>query len=238
MRMKKLGMALLCVLVSLSLYMPVQAAEVYSDGYFYYHVYEGYNSICGYFGTETTVTVPSFIAGRPVSRIEAGAFDGCNTIEKLVLPDTIMEIEEGAFSGAKNLTAVEDASGVWKQQDNPPRPSGGNNEYNGNKGGLEEIGDYEYEEPEEGEASNGQESQISGEPSENGQKSESGNGAGQRGQKPGSFDSTEGTDSTGRTDSADRTGFSVIGTGILIAAGVICVFAVAVGVRSWRKRRG
>ena len=140
--MRKLCLTLATFFFSLMLVLPVHAAQVYSDGYFQYHAYEGYNSICGYFGSETTVTVPSRIAGRPVSRIEAGAFDGCSTIEKLVLPDTIMEIEEGAFSGAKNLVTIEDASGVWdrmnagNQEDGSTEDGAGGSANDGNGAGT------------------------------------------------------------------------------------------------------
>lgn len=157
--MKRLRLALLAMLMGLSLYISVQAAEVYSDGYFYYHVYEGYNSICGYFGKETTVTVPSTIAGRPVSRIEAGTFNGCKTIKKLILPDTLMEIEEGAFSGAKNLEDIQDASGIWKQQEHGENSESTgtavsydnkNGNKNDNKNGG--IASYEYEETDDGQS--------------------------------------------------------------------------------------
>lgn len=146
--MKRIIFTWLSIVISFLWYMPVQAAEVYSDGYFYYHKQEGYNSICGYFGKELTVTVPSFIAGRPVSRIEAGTFEGCSTVEKLVLPDTIMEIEEGAFSGAKNLVEIEDASGVWKQQEDREKNTNKQEDREGNisKGSNIKIEDYEYEE--------------------------------------------------------------------------------------------
>ncbi len=137
--MRKFCLTLAGLFFSLILVLPVHAAQIYSDGFFQYHVYEGYNSICGYFGSEKTVTVPSSIAGRPVSRIEAGAFDGCSTIEKLVLPDTIMEIEDNAFSGAKNLKTIEDASGVWSKKKAEDEGNGSGENGNG-------IGDHEYTE--------------------------------------------------------------------------------------------
>lgn len=55
----------------------------YSHGYFYYHVHEGYVSICGYFGGEKAVEIPSSIAGKPVSEIEHNAFKGCSSIEQI-----------------------------------------------------------------------------------------------------------------------------------------------------------
>lgn len=79
---------------------------VYSHGYFYYHVHEGYVSICGYFGDEKAVEIPASIAGKPVSEIEHGAFDGCDSIERIILPDTIMYLYEDSFSGAEKLEDI------------------------------------------------------------------------------------------------------------------------------------
>ena len=57
----------------------------YSHGYFYYHVHEGYVSICGYFGGEKAVEIPSSIAGRPVSEIEHNAFKGCTALKNITV---------------------------------------------------------------------------------------------------------------------------------------------------------
>ena len=59
----------------------------YSFGHFYYHSHNGYVSICGYLGRETEVEIPSVMSGRPVSEIESGSFQGCNTIETITVPD-------------------------------------------------------------------------------------------------------------------------------------------------------
>lgn len=87
------------------------AAQTYSSGYFYYRSYDGYVSVCGYFGDETTVEIPATIAAKPVSIIESGAFDGCDTVTQILLPDTVMEVQDGAFSGAANLNSVLDYLG-------------------------------------------------------------------------------------------------------------------------------
>jgi len=78
----------------------------YSHGYFYYHVHEGYVSICGYFGSEKTVEIPSSIAGRPVSEIEHNAFKGCSSIEQIEVPDTIMYSYDDSFAGASSLKTI------------------------------------------------------------------------------------------------------------------------------------
>ncbi len=253
--MKKLWIAMVSVIISLSLYLPVQAATVYSDGYFYYHAYEGYNSICGYFGRETTVVVPSSIAGHPVSRIEAGAFDGCSTIEKLVLPDTIMEIEEGAFAGAKNLKEIEDASGVWKSQgtggnnggeggqENPSMPSGSEN--SGNPGNTVNPGDtgnaagadsYEYEDTGDGQGTDGQNPAIGSNAGQEAHEPESSNNAGQDGQGSNDKSTSEKENAGQENDRQSKHGISVV-LWVVIAGAAVILLAVA-GILIWRRRRG
>ncbi len=78
----------------------------YSHGYFYYHVHEGYVSICGYFGGEKAVEIPSSIAGKPVSEIEHNAFKGCSSIEQIEVPDTIMYSYDDSFAGASSLKTI------------------------------------------------------------------------------------------------------------------------------------
>ena len=72
----------------------------YSFGHFYYHSHNGYVSICGYLGRETEVEIPSVMSGRPVSEIESGSFQGCNTIEIITVPDTVVMVYEDSFTGA------------------------------------------------------------------------------------------------------------------------------------------
>lgn len=74
------------------------ASQVYTEGYFKYTVEDDSVSICEYYGKESEVTVPSMIAGNPVSTIAKGAFSDNSYVEKVNLPDTIMTIEEGAFA--------------------------------------------------------------------------------------------------------------------------------------------
>lgn len=89
---------------------PVHADETdttkYSAGNFYYHVHEGYVSICGYVGDDTEIIIPSNIAGSPVSEIESKAFDGCNTIETITIPETVDTLYDDSFSGMTSLKKV------------------------------------------------------------------------------------------------------------------------------------
>lgn len=158
----------------------VQAEEDttrYSFGHFYYHSHNGYVSICGYLGRETEVEIPSVMSGRPVSEIESGSFQGCDTIETITVPDTVVMVYEDSFSGAASLkkiishtvgVEIKADSGVTieyvnddnhqpietKPKEDKPGGSGESgiavptNKEPGNKD-ASEIGDYVYEETDE-----------------------------------------------------------------------------------------
>lgn len=53
-------------------------------------------TITDFHHTDDPIVIPGYIDGRPVTRIASGAFDGCGA-ESLILPDTLLCIEEGAF---------------------------------------------------------------------------------------------------------------------------------------------
>ena len=55
----------------------------YVSGYFKYIVENGSVAITGYNGRESEVTVPSQIAGTPVSKIASGAFGKAKTVTKV-----------------------------------------------------------------------------------------------------------------------------------------------------------
>lgn len=80
--------------------------EKYSAGHFYYHDHEGYVSICGYLGNETDISIPSNISGKPVSEIESGAFNGCDSIKTIEVPDTVMMVSGDSFTGAGSLEKI------------------------------------------------------------------------------------------------------------------------------------
>ena len=71
---------------------------VYSQGYLLYKIEDGGITIVRYVGDdEETVIIPNMIANYPVSKIAAGTFDDCPQVKTVYLPDTVMEIEEGAI---------------------------------------------------------------------------------------------------------------------------------------------
>lgn len=133
--MKKFMKVLMSCLVTCMVIQPLYAYAdtIYTEGYLKY-VLEGESiSICGYFGSEKEVTIPSSIAGYPVSKIAKGAFTDSKTVEKLILPDTIMTIEEGAIG--QGMTVVYDGNiervpTIPEDTENNEKPATGNNTEN------------------------------------------------------------------------------------------------------------
>ena len=89
------------------------SAETYNHGYFKYRLEDGGVTITLYFGNEETVTVPNQISGTPVSKIAAGAFANCPAVKSVILPDTIMSVEAGAFGGG---IAVDYSNTIWGKE--------------------------------------------------------------------------------------------------------------------------
>lgn len=52
------------------------------------------------------VILPNIINGLPVTEIATGAFKDCDEITELVIPNTIINIEEGALSGCSSLKSL------------------------------------------------------------------------------------------------------------------------------------
>lgn len=68
-------------------------------------------SITGYLGTNTAIEIPAVIEGFPVTAIASGTFSSYRDVfftnlTSVVLPDSLMTIEQGAFSGCSGLTNV------------------------------------------------------------------------------------------------------------------------------------
>lgn len=133
--MKKFMKVLMSCLVTCMVIQPLYAYAdtVYTEGYLKYVLENESISICGYFGSEKEVTIPSSIAGYPVSKIAKGAFTDSKTVEKLILPDTIMTIEEGAIG--QGMTVVYDGNiervpTIPEDTEKNEKPATGNNTEN------------------------------------------------------------------------------------------------------------
>ena len=63
-------------------------------------------TITGYKGTATTVKIPQYIGGLPVTTIGSSAFSGCSTITSITLPGTLTTINSSAFKNCSSLTTM------------------------------------------------------------------------------------------------------------------------------------
>ena len=67
-----------------------------------------------YSGSASTVTIPAYYEGQPVTRISSGAFSGCSSLVTINIPATITEIESSAFSNCSKLKNVVIPNSVTK----------------------------------------------------------------------------------------------------------------------------
>ena len=63
-------------------------------------------TITGYAGTNTEVSIPSEIEGLPVTAVGAEAFMESGTLTRIVIPDTVILIDERAFKECASLSKV------------------------------------------------------------------------------------------------------------------------------------
>lgn len=77
--------------------------SIYVYEYFQYTTEDASVTILSYYGTDSEVTVPSMIAGNPVNTIASGSFSSNDSVMKIHLPDTVMTVEEAAFSESQTV---------------------------------------------------------------------------------------------------------------------------------------
>jgi len=78
------------------------------DGDFEYELINGGTavSIIGYHGIGGDVVLPSSILGKPVKKIANSAFEGCENIETISLPESLTAIGHYSFMTCRNLTSI------------------------------------------------------------------------------------------------------------------------------------
>ena len=70
-------------------------------------------TITGYYGElPTEVSIPSEIDGLPVTNIGAFAFDGCESLRSVTIPESVNSIGHRAFAACKNLISITIPDGV------------------------------------------------------------------------------------------------------------------------------
>lgn len=81
------------------------SGKQYNDLFRYRMISDGYG-ISGFNGDNMrTLIIPNSYNGKPVTRILAGVFEGCD-VQEAVMTDSIKVIEEGAFKGCPFLKQV------------------------------------------------------------------------------------------------------------------------------------
>ena len=63
-------------------------------------------SISGASSTSTSLILPDYIGGCPVTEIKGGAFQNCGLVDTIVVPDSVTSIGEGAFKGCSSLVSI------------------------------------------------------------------------------------------------------------------------------------
>ncbi len=65
---------------------------------------DGVMTIAGYSGESNQAVIPDTINGRIVTQITDYAFDGCSSLENILIPSSVTSIGDSAFIGCSSLT--------------------------------------------------------------------------------------------------------------------------------------
>lgn len=107
MKAKKAAVLILALVTVFTLFgLTASAEELASGDYGYVLLEDGTVKITAYNGSEAAVTVPDTIDGRTVTVIGAGAFDQAATVESLVIPGCVKELETGAVSLCAKINSI------------------------------------------------------------------------------------------------------------------------------------
>lgn len=84
--------------------------QVFTSGdYQYVYPWEGedaYISIVGYTGHDVNLKIPGTLDGKYVVFIEQGTFHGCDFLNSVKIPNTVMYVSGRAFLGCNNMTQI------------------------------------------------------------------------------------------------------------------------------------
>lgn len=112
----KKGMALLLALLMLAVTVPMGAVSAATAGTYNgitYQIEGGEVTLTGYTSSlPTNLTIPSTIAGYPVTTIGYGAFEDCSRLRSVVIPDSVIELGTYAFAWCPFLHTVTVGDGV------------------------------------------------------------------------------------------------------------------------------
>lgn len=76
------------------------------NGSLQYKIQEDYAILIEYHGRDISLTIPECVDGRPVTVIGKKAFLAAKSLQKLVLPESLMHIQDWAFAFCSNLESL------------------------------------------------------------------------------------------------------------------------------------
>ena len=71
-----------------------------------YMIRENYVILTEYRGRDISLVIPEYVEGKPVTVIGKKAFLGAKSLQKLVLPESLMQIQDWAFAFCSNLESI------------------------------------------------------------------------------------------------------------------------------------
>jgi hypothetical protein len=89
----------------------LMASEVQAQDFSYTNT-NGTITITGYTGSGGAVTIPSTIAGLPVTSLGDSVFAGSSTLTRVLIPDSVTNIGQSTFGSCAVLTNVSIGNGV------------------------------------------------------------------------------------------------------------------------------
>ena len=103
--MKKRLITLILALCLVAGLVPATSAAMLDNG-LVYEVYVDHVEITGYTGNLTELIIPSKIEGKSVTSISDYAFYWCDSLIRVIIPDSVTHIGDWAFSGCTSLTSM------------------------------------------------------------------------------------------------------------------------------------
>ncbi len=105
MKVKNKIIAIVLIIVAILLLINVKVnAEIIEDGDWRYSYSEEDGIIIfKYLGTDKVVEVPKYINGKSVQTIGGNAFENCNNVEKIILPENVTQLWDNAFANCESL---------------------------------------------------------------------------------------------------------------------------------------
>ena len=82
------------------------SSQAATFGDFEYEESESSVTITDYAGSATTLEIPAAINGKPVTAIGKRAFDNCDTLTSVIIPDSVTAIGTGVFYGNDSMTSA------------------------------------------------------------------------------------------------------------------------------------